>query len=131
MKYTDDDLPLVTDQTLFDALTKTRPYTAAVLKAGPRFEPLGPARSPEVAAIIWQHGKRNYALRLAGLLRIVCPVADGSEVAGISVFDAAPEDVDRILSGDPAIQAGVLQYEIHPTRTFPESSLIVEEARAS
>ena len=132
MKYTsDNDLPLVTDQMLQDALPKTRAYTAAVLKAGPRFEPLGPDRSPEIAAIIWQHGKRNYALRLAGLLRIVCPVADGSEVAGISVFDATPEDVGRILSGDPAIKAGVLRYEIHPTRSFPESSLIVEEARAS
>lgn len=132
MNYTsDNDLPLVTDQMLKDALPKTRPYTAAVLKAGPRFEPLGPDRSAEIAAIIWQHGKRNYALRLAGLLRIVCPVADGTEVAGISVFDATPEDVHRILSRDPAVEAGVLRYEIHPTRTFPESSLNVEETIAA
>ena len=124
MTYTDDrDLPQVTDDMLREALTQTRPYTAVILKAGPKFEPLGPNRSAPVAAIILEHGKRNHALRLAGLLRVVCPVADGSGVAGISIFDASPEDVDRIMAGDPAVRADVLTYEIHPTRSFPESSL--------
>lgn len=132
MTYTsDNDLPLVTDQMLLDALLKTRPYTAAVLRPGPRFEPLGPDRSPEVAAVILEHGKRNHALRLAGLLRIVCPVADGSNVVGISVFDATPEDVDRILAGDPAVKANILTYEIHPTRTFPDSTLMPSETAAT
>lgn len=132
MKYTDDsDLPQVTNEILREALTRTRPYTAVILKAGPKFEPLGPDRSTPVAKIIWEHGKRNYALRLAGFLRIVCPVADGSGVTGIGVYDASPEDVERILAGDPAIKAGVLTFAIHPTRTFPASSLNVEEASRS
>jgi hypothetical protein len=124
MKYTDDsELPQVTDDMLRDALPTTRPYTAVILKAGPKFEPLGPDRSTAVANIIWEHGKRNYALRQAGFLRVVCPIADGSGVAGIGLFDAGPEDVDRIMSGDPAVKADVLAYEIHSTRTFPGSSL--------
>lgn len=124
MTYTDDgDLPQVTDEILREALTQTRPYTAVILKAGPKFEPLGPDRSTPVAKIILEHGKRNYALRLAGVLRVVCPIADGSGVAGISIFDASPEEVDRIMSGDPAVKADVLTYEIHPTRSFPGSSL--------
>ena len=132
MKYTDDsDLPQVTDEILREALTRTRPYTAVILKAGPKFEPLGPDRSSPVAQIIWEHGKRNYALRLAGFLRIICPVADGSGVTGIGVFDATPEDVDRIMSGDPAVKADVLAYEIHPTRSFPGSSLKTEDPTAS
>lgn len=132
MKYVDDsDLPQVTDEMLREALTQTRPYTAVILKAGPKFEPLGPDRSTPVAKIILEHGKRNYALRLAGLLRVVCPVADGSGVAGISVFDASPEDVDRIMSGDPAVRADVLTYEIHPTRSFPGSSLKGQDTTTS
>jgi len=124
MKYTDDSaLPEVTAEELMAALTKTRPYTVVVLKAGPRYSPPGPDRDPEVAAIILRHGVRNMRLRVAGLLRVVCPVADGSDVAGVGVFDATPEECDAIYSRDPAVMASVLTYEIHPTRTFPDSSL--------
>jgi hypothetical protein len=122
--YTDDSqLPKVTDDMLERALPTTRPFTAVVLRAGPRFEPPGPERSVEVARIILAHGRRNYALRLAGLLPVVCPVTDGSGVAGIAIFDASPDDVDRIMSGDPGVRAGVFSYDIHPTRSFPGSTL--------
>ena len=33
------------------------------------------------------------------------------------------EDVDRIMRGDPGVQASIFTYDIHPTRTFPDSSL--------
>ena len=59
------------------------------------------------------------ALHLAGLMPIVCPVADGSGVTGVSLFDATPEDVERIMSGDPGVQAGAFTYDIHPTQSFP------------
>jgi hypothetical protein len=122
--YTDDSrLPEVSDDMLQRALPTTRPFTVVVLKAGPRFELADADRSPELAKIIWAHGKRNYALHLAGLMPVVCPVADGSGVTGVAVFDATPEDVDRIMSRDPGVQAEVFTYEIHPTRSFPGSSL--------
>jgi hypothetical protein len=124
MKYTDDSaLPEVTEQDLYASRATFRPYTVIILKAGPRYSPPGPDRDPEVGAIILRHGRRNASLRLAGLLRVVCPVADGSDVAGVGVFDATPEDVDLIYSRDPAVMAGVLTYEIHPTSTFPDSCL--------
>jgi hypothetical protein len=124
VNYTDDsELPDVTDEMLEDARSTTKPYTIVVLKAGPRFEMPDQDRSPEVARIIWAHGKRNYALHLAGLMPVVCPVGDGSGVTGISVFDASPEDADRIMSHDPGVRAGVFTYDIHPTRSFPGSSL--------
>jgi hypothetical protein len=122
--YTDDsELPEVTDEMLQQALPTTKPYTIVVLKAGPRFELPDQERSSEVAKIIWAHGKRNYALHLAGLLPVVCPVGDGSGVTGIGVFDASPEDVDRIMANDPGVRAGVFTYDVHPTRSFPGSSL--------
>jgi hypothetical protein len=124
MRYTDDSaLPEVSDETLQAALRTTVPYTILILKAAPRFSPPGPDRDPAVAAAIWRHGKRNFALRELGLLSIVCPVADGTDVVGVSVWSARTEDVEQIYSRDPAVVAGILTYEIHPTRTFPGSCL--------
>ena len=126
MEYTDNSqLPEVTDEELQQALPNTRPCTIVILKAGPKFEMPGPDRASDVATTIWAHGKRNYALRSAGLLPIVCPIADGSGVTGVGIFDANPEDVDRIMSADPGVQAGIFTYEIHPTRTFPGSAIPV------
>jgi hypothetical protein len=114
---------LVTDDMLREALPSTAPYTLVVLKAGPKFSMLGPDRDSWVAKIIWQHGKRNFALRTAGLMPVVCPVADGSGVTGMGIFNASPEDVERIMSEDPGVKEGVFTYEIHATRTFPGSTL--------
>lgn len=122
MTYTSDAaLPTVTDEALREALQTIRPYTVCVLSAGPRFQEPGPERERWVADLIWEHAKRNYALYLAGLKRVVCPIADGSGVTGFSVFDAGPEDVDRIMREDPGVKAGLFTYEIHATRTFPAS----------
>jgi len=124
VNYTDDSqLPEVTDEMLEKALPTTKPYTIVVLNAGPKFEMPGPNRDSEIAKIIWAHGKRNYALHTAGLMPVVCPVADGSGVTGIGIFDASPEDVDRIMSNDPGVRAGVFTYDIHPSRSFPGSNL--------
>lgn len=124
MTYADDSqLPLITDEMLKEWLGKTLPYTAVILKAGRNFSPSGPNRDPEVAATIWKHGKRNAALRAAGLMPIICPVGDPSEISGVCVMATSLEDADRILSIDPAVKAGILTYEIHATRSFPGSSL--------
>ena len=116
-------LPAVSDEMLRDALQATRPYTVCILKAGPRFQEPGSARESWLADLIWEHGKRNYALYLAGLLRVVCPVADGSSTTGVAIFAADSDDVDRIMRQDPGVKAGLFTFEIHPTRTFPESTL--------
>ncbi len=124
MGYTDDgDLPRVTDDQLMEAIQATKPYTIVVLKAGPGFSMPGSDRDAQVDATIWEHGKRNAALRAAGLMPIVCPVTDGSGVTGIGIFDAGPEEVERIMSRDPGVQAGIFTYDIHPTRSFPGSRL--------
>lgn len=124
MIYTDDtQLPLITDEMLRESLGRTLPYVVVILKAGRRYSPPRPDRDPEVEATIWEHGKRNAALRTAGLMPIICPVGDGSGVTGVSVMTTSLDDADRILSMDPAVRAGILTYEIHATRSFPGSSL--------
>jgi hypothetical protein len=122
--YTSDSaLPAVTDEMLQGALQHICPYTVCILKAGPSFQEPGPARESWAADLIWEHGKRNYALYLAGLMRIVCPIGDGSGTTGVGIFDADPDEVDQIMRQDPGVKAGLFTYEIHATQTFPESTL--------
>jgi hypothetical protein len=73
--------------------------------------------------IIWEHGRRNFALRDEGVLSIVCPIADGSDVSGVGIFNAGVERVRRIMDGDPGVQAGIFTYEVHPCRSFPGDCL--------
>jgi len=98
------------------ALPTTREYTLVILH--------GPNREvPNADAIIWEHGRRNFALRAAGLLAVVCPIRDGSGVAGVGVFNAEPSTVEQLMQGDPAVQAGILTFEVHTTRSFPGDAL--------
>jgi predicted ester cyclase len=117
------DLPAVTDEMLRDALQGVRPYTTYILKATPAYQSPGPAREGWVADLIVEHAKRNYALYLAGLQRVVCPIGDGSGTTGVGIFDADPGEADRIMRQDPAVKAGLFTYELHATQTFPESTL--------
>ena len=97
-------LPAVTDQMLRDALQRVRPYTVCILKAAPLYQEPGPTRESWVENLIWEHGKRNYALYLASLMRIVCPIGDGSGTTGVSIFDADPDEVGRIMRQDPGVK---------------------------
>jgi hypothetical protein len=116
-------LPDVTDADLMQAVRSTKAYTIVILKTGPKYQPPDPQYQSPVARIIWEHGKRNHALRLAGLMPIVCPILDDSDVTGIGVFNVGPAEVEKIMSGDPGVQAGIFTYQIHPARSFPGSTL--------
>lgn len=117
---TSPELPEISDQFMMENLARTRSYTVVVLKKGPAYDP------PNSDRIIWEHGRRNFALRAAGVMHVVCPISDGTEMAGIGIFSAEPAQVEAILSGDPAIQAGVLTSEVHASRSFPGDSLPAE-----
>jgi hypothetical protein len=111
----------ITDEFMRKMISATRQYCIVVLKAGPRRNEEG------VETIIWEHGRRNFALRTAGVLSIVCPISDGSNVAGVGIFNATVEEVKKIMDEDPAVQAGVLIYETHACRSFPGDSLPKEK----
>ncbi len=124
MNYTDDSsLPEISDDEFAQMRNAARPYTVMILKAGPDFEMPGSERGEQVTEIIMAHGKRNARLYRAGLMPIICPIGDGSGVTGIGVFDASPQDVQRIMDADPGVQAGVFTYEVHACRSFPGSAL--------
>jgi hypothetical protein len=110
-------LPEVTDQQMQQLLGESRPYTAMLLRLTEK------GRQPEAEEIIWEHGRRNMALRTAGQMPIICPATDESDWAGIAVFDASVAEVDAIMRDDPGVQSGVFTYELHPVFGFPGSTL--------
>ncbi len=107
----------ITDESMRQRISAARNYCIVILKAGPKKNEEGAEK------IIWEHGRRNFALRADGVLSIVCPISDGSNVSGIGIFNAPVEEVTKIMDEDPAVQAGVLIYETHPCRAFPGDSL--------
>ncbi len=107
----------ITDDFMREMLTKTKSYCVVILKAGPR------RYEPGIEKILWEHGRRNFALRAEGLLPVVCPVADGSEVSGIGIFNADAARTKEIMDEDPGVKEGIFTYEIHPCRGFPGDCL--------
>ena len=107
----------ITDDYMHRMLPTTKQYSIVILKAGPQ------KNSPDSDKIIWEHGRRNFSLRATGLLPIVCPVIDDSDICGIGIFNTTVEDATKIMEQDPGVQTGVFIYELHPCRSFPGDRL--------
>jgi hypothetical protein len=107
----------VTDEVMQAGMATTREYALAILRQGPAYHDEG------ARAIVWEHGRRNFGLRADGLLNVVCPVLDDSDVCGVGIFDASVAEVDAIMAGDPGVQAGVFVYDVHSCRSFPGDGL--------
>jgi hypothetical protein len=107
----------ITDDDMRQMLPKARVYCVVILKATQK------RQEPGADAIVWEHARRNFALRAEGLLSIVCPIADESDVRGISIFNASLEETKKIMDEDPGVQAGLFFYELHACRGFPGDSL--------
>jgi hypothetical protein len=106
-----------TDEEMGQLLPSAKAYSVVILKQGPRFG------DPAAPAIIWEHGRRNFGLRDDGVLAVVLPVSDGSDVCGIGVFAATVEDTAAIMNDDPGVAAEVFTYQVHPCRGFPGDAL--------
>ena len=86
-------------------------YFMVLLKTGPHRD----QDSASAAGIM--KGHLNNIARLMSEKKMVLagPFMDEGTFKGIFIFDVASrEEVIQLLSGDPAIKAGRLDYEIHP-----------------
>jgi uncharacterized protein YndB with AHSA1/START domain len=111
------DLPAVSDDEMQARLADATDSTVVLLHTTDAF-----AR-PDVEPIVWEHGRRNFALTDSGLVAAVLPTTDGSDLAGIYVFGATPDEVTTIMDDDPGVRAGIFTYEVHPVRSFPGARL--------
>jgi hypothetical protein len=110
-------LPEITDEFMQQMRTTTKNYSLMILKRGPEFV------LPGVEKIIWEHGRRNFSLRAAGLLSIVCPVNDGTDVCGIGIFNTDIQEAKKIMDEDPGVEMRIFDYELHLCRSFPGDQL--------
>lgn len=107
----------ITDEMMVQMILQAKLYSIVLLKSGSKYG------TPESQAIIWEHARRNFELREKGLLSIVCPVSDETDLKGIGIFNADLEQTKEIMDGDPGVIAGVFIYEVHAARSFPGDGL--------
>lgn len=107
----------ISDTYMREQMIRTREYAVVLLRAGGEYGKEGSD------AIVWEHGRRNFSLRADGLLSVVCPVIDDTDLCGVGIFNASVEHTRQIMEGDPGVRAGVFTYEVHPVRSFPGDSL--------
>lgn len=110
-------MTIITDEFMRGLLPTTREYTVVVLSQTEQF-----VRERD-GAILWEHGRRNFQLRADGQLAIVCQIGDDSPTRGIGIFVTDLDETRRLMDADPAIQAGIFRYELHPCRSFPGDAL--------
>jgi uncharacterized protein YndB with AHSA1/START domain len=110
-------LPVIDDAAMLARLAAASTYTVALLRATDRFV------RPAVDPVVWEHGRRNMALAEAGLMPVVLPVGDDTDLAGLGVFTTDEQGTAAILDGDPGVRAGIFTYELHPVRGFPGATL--------
>ena len=110
-------MTVFTDEQMRAGIAAAKGYCVVILhKTARRAE-------PGMDKVIWEHGRRNFGLRADGMLPIVCPVNDATDVSGIGIFTTSIEETKKIMDEDPGVKAGVFTYEVHPCRGFPGSAL--------
>lgn len=86
----------------------------------------GPDRTQDSAtAAQLQKGHMDNMERMYydGKLKVAGPFGDDGNWRGIFIFDCeTKEEVEQLLTKDPAIAAGRLSYEIHPWYTEPSGN---------
>jgi hypothetical protein len=107
----------ISDEYMNEQRARTRPYTLMLLKKTAGFD------REDAWPIVWEHGRRNFALRADGLVSIILPVADDGELAGLCVFNVEADEVGRLMDDDPGVRAGIFTYELHPCLGFPGDAL--------
>jgi hypothetical protein len=107
----------IDDATMRERLSRIKEYVLVILRKGPNWEAIG------AKEVVWEHGRRNFELREAKKLAIVCPLGGRSEIRGIGIFDAPLDETMRIMHEDPAVKAGVLLFDAFPCSSFPGDAL--------
>ena len=98
-------------------LMQTKEYTLVLLKSVPNVQ------KENMQQLLWEHGRRNFQLRAEGLISIVAPITQESNVAGFAVFNSDGAKATEIMNEDPAVKEGVFSFEVLPIRSFPGDSL--------
>lgn len=112
----------ITDEFMRERLSRMRGWTTLLLKAGPNYQPQA-TRSPEQAAIVREHGRRNMQLQVDGKVALVGPLHNAFPIVGLCVFTVAEAEARELMAGDPALQAGLFTLDFATWFGAPGDSL--------
>lgn len=112
----------ISDDYMHARLQTVRPYTTILLKKGPSYRDRA-SRTPEEAAIVWNHGRRNMALSAEGKMALVGPVSGGGDLVGICVFTVPEAEARALMDADGGVRAGVFVYDVVTFFGFPGDGL--------
>lgn len=107
----------ISDEYMREMISRTKEYCIVLLRSGPETNPA------DQKGILWEHVRRNFSLRDEGILPVVCPVNDGSDIRGVGIFNTDAARARAIMDEDPGVKAGMFRYEVHPCRSFPGDCL--------
>lgn len=65
---------------MMQMISQAKLFSIVLLKSGSNYG------TPESQPIIWEYARRNFELREKGLLSIICPVSDESDLKGIGIL---------------------------------------------
>jgi hypothetical protein len=110
-------MAIITDEYFKERHSKLKEYTMVLLKPTERTKEKG------IESLIMEHARNNMALQEDGLLSIVCPVSGNYDISGLYIFNVPLDEVRKIMDGDPAVAAGIFQYDIYPCKGFSGDTL--------
>ncbi|HEX9511456.1 MAG TPA: YciI family protein [Puia sp.] len=95
-------------QELLPQLAKIRPYVLLLLTKGANYG------RPDTRRIIQsEHLPYTFQQRAEGILALTMPVNDDTRIAAIGIYAGrSKEEVKKLVEDDPAVKAGIFEYEI-------------------
>lgn len=104
-----------TNERVLEVIATGRPHVMAVLRPGPN-----PRADTSVPP--FDHLRYHFTLRDGGEVRLIGPMRDSPDIAGIIVFETADLDTAaRLMDGDPGVANGNIVYELTTWYALPGS----------
>jgi hypothetical protein len=98
------------------AISQAKPYCLALLIEGPNFATTGDLHPA--------HLQHIFKLRASGAQLITLPVMEPNRIRGLALFSSADKDeVLRLMTEDPAVQAGRFVVEVLSVMGMPGDSV--------
>ena len=111
------DLAKITNEYIKELQSQMKDYVIVLLKITAK------RSEPGANDIILEHARRNLALREDGLASIICPVFSDPHFGGLYIFNTDVDQANKIMEDDPAVKAGIFQYDVYSCKGIPGDSL--------
>jgi len=106
----------VTQEQIKKELSAGKPYVVAILTKGDKF--IMDKAGAEVMRA--RHFEHLFQLRAEGKVSVIFGTRENGEMRAIELFLLSDKaEVERLVNGDPAVQAGHFAFELHAVTGLP------------